>query len=214
VTPPVVSRRHFLAAAAAGAAVTLSARLGLAQQGESEAASPNQQTGAPVTAPETPGATMSGAGYRPVRLPPKPGAAPSMTNLERDGVERQLSCPCPCTLDVFTCRTSMPCGFSPAMHADVAALVRGGYSADEIIAAFEQTYGEQVLMSPKREGFNWAGYLAPFAALGAGGVAVAALLRRWQRPAPASADASPRLPVSATSDELARLEAAVRRDEQ
>ena len=40
-----------------------------------------------------------------------------------------ISCPCPCTLDVFTCRTSMPCGFSPRMHADVVALSNGGYSA-------------------------------------------------------------------------------------
>jgi cytochrome c-type biogenesis protein CcmH len=215
MTEQVVSRRRFLAAAAAGAATTLAARAGLAQEGASEARSPSQRTGAPITAPETPGATMSGEGYRPVRLAPKPGAAPSMTNRERDEVERQLSCPCPCTLDVFTCRTSMPCEFSPAMHADVAALVRGGYSADEIIAAFERTYGERVLMSPKKEGFNWAGYLAPFAAVGAGGVVIAALLKRWQRPAPVAASAAaPRLPVSATSDELARLDAAVRRDDR
>ena len=215
MSAPVVSRRHFLAAVGAGAATTALASVGLAQQGASEVASPNQRTGAPITAPETPGATMGGEGYRPVRLPPKAGAAPSMTNLERDGVERQLSCPCPCTLDVFTCRTSMPCGFSPAMHADVAALVRGGYSGDEIVAAFEKVYGEQVLMSPKKEGFNWAGYLTPFAALGAGGVVILTLLRRWQRPAPASAAAAgPRLPVSATSDELARLDAAVRQDDR
>jgi cytochrome c-type biogenesis protein CcmH len=131
-----------------------------------------------------------------------------MTPAERDQVERQLSCPCPCTLDVFTCRTSMPCGFSPAMHSDVVALVEGGYSAEEIIAAFEGVYGEQVLMAPKKEGFNWAAYVAPFAAIGTGAAVIAALIRRWERK-PAASGTS-RLPVDATEEELARLDAAVR----
>jgi len=200
-----VSRRQFLASLAAGAASAAALRVAGAQGA-------SQATGAPVTTPETPGATMGGEGYRPVRLPPKPGARPSMTAEERDAVERQLSCPCPCTLDVFTCRTSMPCGFSPAMHTDVVALVEGGHSADEIIAAFERTYGEQVLMAPKKEGFNWAAYVAPFAAIGVGGALIAALVKRWERKP--AAVASSRLPVNATDEELARLDAAVRGSDQ
>jgi cytochrome c-type biogenesis protein CcmH len=75
------------------------------------------------------------------------------------------------------------------MHKDVVALVDGGYSADEILAAFEQVYGEEVLMAPKKAGFNWAGYIAPFAVIGGGGVALAALMRRWSRRAAAVAAA-------------------------
>jgi hypothetical protein len=45
---------------------------------------------------------------------------------------------------------------------------RGRYSAQEILDAFVETYGEVALMAPKREGFNWAGYLVPFGALAAG----------------------------------------------
>ncbi len=97
-----------------------------------------------------------------------PRAAKRLTPLERDAVERMLSCPCPCTLDVFTCRTSMPCGFSPRLHADVVQLANGGYSADEILAAFEQAYGEKILMAPHKQGFNWVGWIAPFAAVGGG----------------------------------------------
>jgi cytochrome c-type biogenesis protein CcmH len=190
-----------------------------------ESPTPSQITGAPVTAPETPGATMQGEGYRPVRLPAKPGARASMDVQARDALEHQISCPCPCTLDVFTCRTSMPCGFSPPMHKDVVALVDGGYSADEILAAFEQVYGEEVLMAPKKAGFNWAGYIAPFAVIGGGGVALAALMRRWSRRAAAVAAAERAAHagrasgnghgaldpmVDATPDELSRLEAAVR----
>ena len=65
-----------------------------------------------------------------VKRAPKPGARPSMTADERDALEHKLSCPCPCTLDVFTCRTSMPCGFSPNMHRDVIALVEGASRGD------------------------------------------------------------------------------------
>jgi cytochrome c-type biogenesis protein CcmH len=171
---------------------------------------------------------MEGDGYRPVRRPPKPGAVPSMDAQARDDLEHKISCPCPCTLDVFTCRTSMPCGFSPRMHGDVMALVEGGHSADEILAAFEQEYGQQVLMAPKKEGFNLAGYLTPFAALGTGAVVLAALIRKWGRRAAAAqaaqaaqgaaASVAPNGPspaaADATPDELARLEAAVRGDDR
>src|SRR5688500_11839328 len=152
-----------------------------------------------------PGATMAGDGYIPVRLPPKPESAPRLTALERDAVERSISCPCPCTLDVFTCRTSMPCGFSPRMHTDVLALAEGGYTADEILAAFVATYGETARMAPSKRGFNLVGWGAPFAALGTGAIIVAALVRRWGRRARAVAVDATTPAVEASSDELARL---------
>jgi cytochrome c-type biogenesis protein CcmH len=152
--------------------------------------------------------------YRPVKLEPKPGARPSMTPLERDDLEHRIKCQCGCVLDVFTCRTTdFACGVSPAMHSDVLALVDGGYTAAQILAAFQSVYGERVLMAPVKSGFNLLGYTMPFIVLGAGAVAVAALLRRWKSRAlqPAAAlDNEPGL--SATSDELARLETAVRND--
>jgi cytochrome c-type biogenesis protein CcmH len=120
-------------------------------------------------------------------------------------------------LDIYTCRTTdFSCGLSPAMHRDVMSLVEGGYSADEILAAFRDSYGEKALMSPVKEGFNWAGYATPFVAIGAGGAVVAALIRKWGRAAaesrPASANDVRPLQVDATSDELARIAAAVRED--
>jgi cytochrome c-type biogenesis protein CcmH len=190
----VVSRRDFLGAAAAGAGLLAAAR-----------AVPGQQ------ATGLPGAEMSGEGYLPVRLPPKPGAEPSMTPDERDALERRIACPCPCTLDIFTCRTSMPCEFSPAIHRDVMALVDGGHSAQEIVDAMVGVYGEAILMMPRKEGFNWAGYLMPFAAIGGGAAVILGILRAWRREAEA-APASEAPVVDATPDELARLDAALRRD--
>lgn len=228
-TGSLVTRRRFLTALGAGAArgTAVVTATGAWAQAPVESPTPSQITGAPITAPETPGATMAGEGYRPVRLPAKPGARPSMTAEERDALEHKISCPCPCTLDIFTCRTSMPCGFSPAMHRDVMTLVEGGHSADEILAAFEGVYGEQVLMAPKKAGFNWAGYLMPFAALGTGAVVLGAMMRRWSHRAAAVAAAARAehaghaagngrsggaydAQLDATPDELARLEAAVR----
>jgi cytochrome c-type biogenesis protein CcmH len=160
---------------------------------------------------------MDGSAYRPVVRAAKSGAKPVVSKSEMEAFEHTIGCACPCTLDVYTCRTTdFSCGISPAMHRDVVQLIDGGYTVDEIRAAFVDTYGEEVLMAPKREGFNLAGYFAPFAALGAGAAVVAVLIRKWgARAAAASAAAGPApvIAVDATPDELARLDAAVRGDE-
>ena len=141
----------------------------------------------------------------------------SLTTTSVTPLERQIHCQCGCTLDVYICRTTdFSCQVSPAMHRDVIALVEGGYSAQEIIDAFVETYGEVALMAPKREGFNWAGYLVPFAALAAGGAALVTVLRRMQQRA-ARVAARRRRRAGArrvgTADELSRLDAAIRRDD-
>src|SRR5690606_10831565 len=162
-----------------------------------------------------PGATMGGDGYIPVRRPPKPDAAAILSRAERDAAERKLACPCPCTLDVFTCRTSMPCGFSPRMHSDVVSLAEGGYSEAEILAFFEEEYGEVVRMAPRAQGFNLFGWLAPFLAILTGGLLIMWMLRGWKRNAAdgATSDVHP-LPVDATEDEMARLDRAVRGEDR
>jgi cytochrome c-type biogenesis protein CcmH len=138
---------------------------------------------------------------------------PSVSIEERDALERQLACQCPCTLDVFTCRTTdFSCQVSPAMHRDVIALVEGGHSASEILAAFEADYGEQVLMAPKKSGFNWVGWIAPFAALGGGALIIAALIQRWSKRATLVRASAGPAAANASDAELARLAAAVRDD--
>jgi cytochrome c-type biogenesis protein CcmH len=192
----MATRREFVAALGLGLVAT-SARAMYGQQ---------QQ-------PEASGATMEGDGYIPVRKLPRPAAAKRLTPTERDEVERMISCPCPCTLDVFTCRTSMPCGFSPRIHADVVALSNGGYDRAEILGAFEEAYGEKILMAPRKRGFNWVGWLAPFTAVGGGAIVVAALIRQWGRRAAEHRSASP-VPIEASDAEMARLEEAIRGDDR
>jgi cytochrome c-type biogenesis protein CcmH len=159
---------------------------------------------------------MNQGAARTVTRPPKPGARPSMDADTRDALEHHIRCQCGCTLDVYTCRTTdFSCQVSPAMHRDVMALVEGGYSAQEILDAFVDTYGERALMAPKKEGFNWAGYLVPFGALAAGAAAVLVVLRGMQRgsaPAEVPVDGVVAPPLG-TADELAKLNDAIRNDD-
>lgn len=167
-------------------------------------------------------APMDVGAYRAVLRPPKANAVPSMDDAGRDQVEHKLRCVCGCSLDVYTCRTTdFTCPVSPAMHRDIRALIAGGYTADEILDAFTESYGELVLMAPKREGFNLVGYATPFVAMAAGATVVTFLLRRWTRAAAATQAAAltngatpPPARVQATPDELARIAAAVRDEER
>ena len=135
-----------------------------------------------------------------------------MTADQRNELEHHIHCQCGCNLDVYTCRTTdFTCPVSPAMHRDVMAWVEGGDGAQEILNAFVHVYGEKVLMAPTKHGFDLAGYITPFAALGGGAALVVTLLRKWRPAAPEGAPVQP-LPVDATPDELARIDAAVRSD--
>jgi cytochrome c-type biogenesis protein CcmH len=158
----------------------------------------------------------------PVRLPPKPNAKPSMTDLERDELEHHIHCQCGCTLSVFICRTTdFSCRVSPAMHHDIIQLVHDGYGAQEIIDAFVNVYGERALMAPKTSGFNLLAWILPGTALVVGGGALALLLKRWgersreraSRDAMVKPFVASRGDSDATPEELARLEAAVRGDD-
>jgi len=190
----IQSRREFVATLAGGAAL-LVARRAAAQNVTQTFSGPMEQDA-----------------YLPVKLAAKPGASPSMTDLKRDDLEHQIKCQCGCPLDIFTCRTTdFSCSVSPQMHADVMGLVGGGYSATEILAAFQKVYGERVLMSPVKAGFNWLGYVTPSIAIATGAVVIFSLIRRWgaraaARPAPAAVTSD------ATPAELDAINAALRDD--
>jgi len=210
-----ISRRRFVGALSAGLATSAAAHV-LARHALAQDPVPGVHGDSSALQSSASNMVMNQDAARAVSRPPKPNATPRVSDAERDALEHRIKCQCGCTLDVYTCRTTdFSCSVSPSMHRDVRELVAGGYSADEIIAAFTDTYGEQVLMAPKREGFNLAGYLAPFVALGAGAVVVGGLIRRWGARAALARPSAPRVapPLDASADEMARLEAAVRNQE-
>jgi cytochrome c-type biogenesis protein CcmH len=199
VSNAIMSRRRFFAASAAGAATFAVARVAGAQE-----AQPQANTGA-ANAP------MESDRYKPVQLAAK--GSPVMDQAKRDELEHHLHCQCGCNLDVYTCRTTdFSCEVSPAMHRDVMALVAGGYSAPEIIAAFTNVYGDRVLMAPPTSGFDIAAWITPFVALLAGIALVLVVLRRLRAPALAPV-ISPSV-ADATPTEQARLDALVRNDDR
>jgi cytochrome c-type biogenesis protein CcmH len=120
-------------------------------------------------------------------------------------IEHRLACSCGCTLDIFTCRTTdFTCTYSPQLHREVVDLDRAGKTAQEILDAFVDKYGEKALMAPKAEGFNLWGYLLPGSAiLVAGGALVAVLSRRRAAVAEAGGAgiAEPRLSVERPDSE-------------
>jgi cytochrome c-type biogenesis protein CcmH len=158
-----VRRREFVVAGLVSAVGALGARTASGQQ------APQQNFG-----------PMEQGAYRPTLRPAKPDATRQLTDDQRDALEHRIKCQCGCILDIYTCRTTdFTCQVSPAMHRDVLRLIEGGYSADEILAAFVETYGEVALTEPVKEGFNWAGYLAPGVAMSLGAIGLAFMIRRW-----------------------------------
>jgi cytochrome c-type biogenesis protein CcmH len=156
---------------------------------------------------------MSEEAYRPVTLPSKSGAKPSMSDDERDALEHKIKCQCGCPLDVYTCRTTdFACSVSPSMHSDVVRLVGGGYGATEILQAFRNVYGERVLMSPPRVGFNLVGYVTPFIVLAAGATLVAIVLRGWRARAQTAPLVAAAPPLDVSAAEMEQINAAMRSD--
>lgn len=108
------------------------------------------------------------------------------TDLDNDEyikeLEKGLRCTCGCNLDIYTCRTTdFSCATSPALHREILALHNEGKTADEIREEFVARYGAEMLMSPKPEGFNLAGYLVPGGAMVLAGVLLTAHLLRKRR---------------------------------
>lgn len=159
---------------------------------------------------------MDGEFYKATRRPPKPNATPQLSSQQIDDLERRLSCPCPCNLNIFVCRTTdFACGNSPAVHRDIQGLVAGGYSADEIMEAMIGTYGNNILMAPPKKGVNLVAWFGPFVAMGIGAVLVNTLLRTWRRNAQLAAATVPvastrTVGVEASDAELDRLKKALR----
>lgn len=204
-----MNRREFVVA---GLGVALVPRAARAQQ-------PAQQNFEP----------MEQGAYRPTLRPAKANATRQLTDDQRDALEHRIKCQCGCILDIYTCRTTdFTCQVSPAMHRDVVRLIDGGYTADEILAAFVETYGEVALTEPVKEGFNWAGYLAPGVAMSLGAVGLAFMIRRWAATAELArarasatgaasaatgpADGSGAAIPGLSAEEMAKLERALRED--
>ncbi|HET7600790.1 MAG TPA: cytochrome c-type biogenesis protein CcmH [Gemmatimonadales bacterium] len=194
--PAAIDRRRFLAAALAAA---------LAPRGRALAQEPQ----GPLAGEGANGTLRDPTVVGRERTPTDPSDNSEAIKL----IEQRLHCTCGCNLDIYTCRTTdFTCTYSPALHREVVALYDDGKTAQQILNAFVAKYGEKVLMAPRPEGFNLAGYLVPGAAIAAGGAALLLVIGRRTHEVAAAAGAAGAAPPAgapATPEELERLRRAL-----
>ena len=115
--------------------------------------------------------------------PPLSGAALDRATEE---VASLMRCPVCQGLSV----ADSPSTSAVALKSEVRRMLSLGYSEDQVIAAFERSYGEFIRLEPKAEGFNWMVWLMPMLAFAAGALMIFFRLRP-QRPASPSQAAPP-----------------------
>lgn len=107
--------------------------------------------------------------------PPLSGAALDRATEE---VSSLMRCPVCQGLSV----ADSPASSAVDLKAEVRRQLALGYTKDQVIAAFERSYGEFIRLEPKAEGFNWVVWLMPGLALAVGALVIFFRLRP-QRPA-------------------------------
>ena len=90
-------------------------------------------------------------------------------------IEKELMCQCGCVMVVDVCE----CNTAHQMRARIAKLIEQGQDRNQTIASFVSQYGEKILASPAKKGFNLIVWIVPFAAVAAGGIALFFMLRIW-----------------------------------
>lgn len=112
-----------------------------------------------------------------VLLSTTPVLADSATASE---IADELICQCGCGMLLSNC-THAECSSRDAMTAVIGQKLDQGESKEQIIDYFVSQYGERVLSSPPKTGFNLVAWLLPFAAILAGGVVIYLSLKAWVR---------------------------------
>ena len=90
-------------------------------------------------------------------------------------VDKELICQCGCLMVANSCE----CGMATQFREDIAMMLDEGKSKGEILDHYVDLYGEAVLATPLKKGFNLTVWITPFAALIAGGLSLVFMLRKW-----------------------------------
>jgi cytochrome c-type biogenesis protein CcmH len=118
-------------------------------------------------------------------------------------VAREVRCP--------TCNTPLDVSSSPAaadMKQYIAERIDRGWDRQRIIDGLVAEFGEGVLATPAKSGFDLVAWLVPGLAVLAGIVAIGILAWTWSR---RRAAATPAAPPPPTAEEARRLDDELRR---
>ncbi len=105
-------------------------------------------------------------------------------------LEKKFICP--------TCQTTLELSNAPVaerMRDFIQQRLAAGDSEEEIEEALVAQFGEAVLASPPKEGFNLLAWVLPLAGGAIAVAAVAVALRRWSRARPETAPATAGAPL-------------------
>ncbi|MDP2729459.1 MAG: cytochrome c-type biogenesis protein CcmH [Dehalococcoidales bacterium] len=106
-------------------------------------------------------------------------ASPVMANsVTVSDIDNELICQCGCTAVLSNC-THGECMVRDSMTTVIKQKIDDGQSKEQIVQFFVAQYGEQVLASPPKQGFNLVAWLLPFAAILAGGGVIYFAIRKW-----------------------------------
>ncbi|MEK7354567.1 MAG: cytochrome c-type biogenesis protein [Chloroflexota bacterium] len=101
-------------------------------------------------------------------------ATPAYALTSKD-IQKELMCQCGCTMVVDVCE----CETANQIRAKITELMDQGQDKAQIIDYFVKQYGEKMLSSPTKKGFNLVAWILPFAAVAVGGTAIFFILRAW-----------------------------------
>lgn len=111
---------------------------------------------------------------------------PAVSHLRADAgptfqeIEESLTCQCGCGLTVHSCN-HLQCPSALPLRAEIREQLSAGKNRTEILAYFENKYGEKVLSAPTTEGFNMLAWVTPFIVVSIGLLLVFLIAQRWRR---------------------------------
>jgi cytochrome c-type biogenesis protein CcmH len=132
----------------------------------------------------------------------------AVTDDEVNAIAAKLYCPVCENIPLDVCGTEACADW----RDEIRTMLEQGRSEDEILAYFENRYGDRVLATPRREGFNLIVWLAPPAVLIIGAGLLIVVLRRMAPSSPSAANQGAALHRydNLDTEYVARLEADLR----
>ena len=106
----------------------------------------------------------------------------------KDDVAKELVCQCGCNLQLTNCSHG-ECMSRDGMLRVINQKLEQGQTKDAIIQSFVAEYGEKVLASPPKQGFNLTAWIAPFAAILIGAVLIYLAVKKWVKRSEQSGEA-------------------------
>lgn len=100
--------------------------------------------------------------------------------LSLEEVANELVCQCGCELVLNSCNHS-DCGVAIPMREAIKQKIGRGETLEQIVSFYVSQYGEVVLSSPTKKGFNLTVWILPFIALAVGAGIITVVIIIWTK---------------------------------